>query len=104
MDDFSKWKQLKHDRILPLYGVTYGFGPAPAIVSPWMHNGSLSIYLDKHYNDLTQTHKFTLVSAASNNTALKLMTVIQLVDVAAGLQYRMPCHFAMNRDRLIHCV
>jgi len=70
MDDFSRWKQLEHDRILPLYGITYGFGPVPAIVSPWMDNGSLSTYLDKHYDDLTETHKFAL-----------------LADVADGLQY-----------------
>ncbi|OAX39444.1 kinase-like protein [Rhizopogon vinicolor AM-OR11-026] len=70
MDDFFKWKQLKHDHILPLYGITYGFGPVLAIVSPWMHNGSLSTYLDKHHDNLTQVHKFDL-----------------LADVAAGLQY-----------------
>ncbi|KAJ8596863.1 kinase-like protein [Rhizopogon salebrosus TDB-379] len=70
MDDFFQWKQLKHDHILPVYGITYGFGPVPAIVSPWMHNGSLSVYLDKHHSDITVTQKFAL-----------------LADVAAGLQY-----------------
>ncbi|OJA17909.1 hypothetical protein AZE42_09199, partial [Rhizopogon vesiculosus] len=62
MDDFSRWKQLKHDHILPLCGITYGFGPVPAMVYPWMHNGTLSTYLDKHHDNLTQIHKFDLVS------------------------------------------
>ncbi|KAG0701072.1 kinase-like domain-containing protein [Suillus ampliporus] len=70
MDDFQKWKPLRHDNILPLCGITYGFGPVPAIVSPWMHNGSLSTYLDKHYDHLSEAQKFGL-----------------LADVAAGLQY-----------------
>ncbi|KAJ8596837.1 kinase-like protein [Rhizopogon salebrosus TDB-379] len=70
MDDFFKWKQLKHNHILPVYGIAYGFGLVPAIVSPWMHNGSLSSYLNKHHNDITVTQRFAL-----------------LADVAAGLQY-----------------
>jgi serine/threonine protein kinase len=70
MDDFHKWKPLQHENILPLFGITYGFGPVPAIVSPWMPNGSLSTYLDKNYNTLSAAHKFNL-----------------LADVAAGLQY-----------------
>ncbi|KAJ8588641.1 kinase-like protein [Rhizopogon salebrosus TDB-379] len=70
MDDFSKWKQLQHEHILPLCGIAYDFGPVPAIVSPWMDNGSLSTYLHKNYGNLTDTQKFYL-----------------LADVAAGLQY-----------------
>lgn len=70
MNDFHKWKPLRHDNILPLCGITYGFGPVPAIVSPWMSNGSLSTYLEKHYDSLSTAHKFGL-----------------LADVAAGLQY-----------------
>jgi hypothetical protein len=62
MDDFHKWKPLRHDNILPLSGITYGFGPVPAIVSPWMSNGSLSTYLDKNYDSLSAAHKFGLVS------------------------------------------
>ncbi|KAG1884586.1 kinase-like protein [Suillus subluteus] len=70
MDDFSKWRPLSHDNILTLYGITYGFGPVPAIVSPWMSNGSLSTYLDRNYDSLSMAQKFGL-----------------LADVAAGLQY-----------------
>ncbi|KAG1805812.1 kinase-like domain-containing protein [Suillus subaureus] len=70
INDFRKWKPLRHDNILTLCGIAYGFGPVPASVYPWMSNGSLSTYLDKNYDDLSMTHKFGL-----------------LVDVAAGLQY-----------------
>ncbi|KAG1725854.1 kinase-like domain-containing protein [Suillus lakei] len=73
MDDFLKWKPLRHDNILPLCGITYGFGPVPtmpAIVSPWMHNGSLNAYLNTHYSSLSEAQKFGL-----------------LADVAAGLHY-----------------
>jgi hypothetical protein len=62
MNDFHKWKPLRHDNILPLCGITYGFGPVPAIVSPWMSNGSLSTYLEKNYDSLSAAHKFGLVS------------------------------------------
>ncbi|KAJ8585675.1 hypothetical protein M405DRAFT_824550 [Rhizopogon salebrosus TDB-379] len=65
MDDFSKWNQLKHDHILPLCGITYGFGPVPAIVSPWMDNGFLSKYPHKYYDNLTETHKISLASPLS---------------------------------------
>ncbi|KAG1722081.1 uncharacterized protein EDB91DRAFT_1339560 [Suillus paluster] len=36
--------------------------PVPAIVSPWMHNGSLSTCLDKHYDRLSEAQKFGLIS------------------------------------------
>ncbi|KAG1857453.1 kinase-like domain-containing protein [Suillus subluteus] len=39
------WQQLKHSHILPLYGTTDRFGTIPALVCPWMENGSLQQYL-----------------------------------------------------------
>ncbi|KAG2368634.1 kinase-like domain-containing protein, partial [Suillus spraguei] len=39
------WIQLSHDNILPLEGITQGFGPLPAFVAPWMENGTLNDYL-----------------------------------------------------------
>ncbi|KAG2134527.1 kinase-like domain-containing protein [Suillus clintonianus] len=70
MNDFHKWKPLRHDNIVSLCGITYGFGPVPAIVSPWMPNGSLSTYLNKRYDTLSEADKIGL-----------------LADVAAGLYY-----------------
>jgi hypothetical protein len=75
MDDFSKWKQLQHEHILPLCGIAHYFGPVPAIVSPWMDNGSLSTYLHKDYDNLTETQKFSLVSLPSMATP-QLITVM----------------------------
>ncbi|KAF9230220.1 hypothetical protein BU15DRAFT_31013, partial [Melanogaster broomeanus] len=40
------WKRLKHANILPLLGVTFGFGPLPALLCPWMDNGTITTYLE----------------------------------------------------------
>ncbi|KAG1853471.1 kinase-like domain-containing protein [Suillus subalutaceus] len=39
------WITLEHENILTFNGVIDGFGPLPALVSPWMENGSLDSYL-----------------------------------------------------------
>jgi hypothetical protein len=54
--------QLQHENLLPLLGVSYDFGPLPAMVSPWMHNGSLTTYLRKNFTELTSERKFQIVS------------------------------------------
>ncbi|KAG1799057.1 kinase-like domain-containing protein, partial [Suillus variegatus] len=41
------WITLEHDNILTFNGVVDGFGPLPALVSPWMENGSLDYYLKR---------------------------------------------------------
>ncbi|KAG2060322.1 kinase-like protein [Suillus hirtellus] len=61
---------LKHPNILPVYGYTYGFGPFPAIVSPWAGNGNLSHYLELEGAALTLVRRFLI-----------------LRDIIAGLQY-----------------
>ncbi|KAG2140928.1 kinase-like domain-containing protein [Suillus bovinus] len=43
------WIKLEHENILPLNGVVDGFGILPALVSPWMENGSLDNYLTKGF-------------------------------------------------------
>ncbi|KAG1840313.1 hypothetical protein C8R48DRAFT_679605 [Suillus tomentosus] len=40
------WQKLEHSHILPLYGIADDFDVLPALVCPWMKNGSLSEYLD----------------------------------------------------------
>ncbi|KAG2142791.1 kinase-like domain-containing protein [Suillus bovinus] len=44
---FFVWQQLEHSHILPLYGTTDDFEVVPALVCPWMENGSLNAYLEK---------------------------------------------------------
>ncbi|KAG2033961.1 kinase-like domain-containing protein [Suillus americanus] len=63
------WIRLSHDNILPLEGVTEGFGPLPAFVAPWMENGTLNDYLRREVG-LSREKKLTMVR-----------------EVAAGLQY-----------------
>ncbi|KAG2108160.1 kinase-like domain-containing protein [Suillus discolor] len=41
------WITLEHENVLTFDGVVDGFGPLPALVSPWMENGSLDSYLKR---------------------------------------------------------
>ncbi|KIK97054.1 hypothetical protein PAXRUDRAFT_137135 [Paxillus rubicundulus Ve08.2h10] len=47
-DQVKRWKTLIHKNILPVYGVTYEFGPLPSLVCPWMDGGSLTHHLETH--------------------------------------------------------
>lgn len=53
------WIQLEHDHILPLEGVTVAeeFGPLPALVSPWMEEGSLDDYLKREFSGMSDSRK-----------------------------------------------
>jgi len=62
--------QLVHNNLLPLLGTIRGFGPLPAIVSPWMQNGSLTMLLERDFQLLTIIRKLQI-----------------LEDVASALQY-----------------
>ncbi|KAF9457808.1 kinase-like domain-containing protein [Collybia nuda] len=44
------WSHLEHPNVLPLLGITYGFGAAGTygMVCPWIDNGDLSHYLKLH--------------------------------------------------------
>ncbi|KAG1725853.1 kinase-like domain-containing protein [Suillus lakei] len=64
------WLKLEHENIVPLWGVTDGFGSLPALISPWLENGALTGYLHHNHKVLSNNAKFAL-----------------LVDVARGLQY-----------------
>ncbi|KAG1803248.1 kinase-like domain-containing protein [Suillus subaureus] len=57
------WIQLEHDHILPLEGVTVAeeFGPLPALVSPWMEEGSLDDYLKRGFPGLSEYGKRGLI-------------------------------------------
>lgn len=43
--EIKLWLKLKHKNIVPLWGVADGFGPLPALVSPWLENGALTGYV-----------------------------------------------------------
>ncbi|KAG1805809.1 kinase-like domain-containing protein [Suillus subaureus] len=63
------WATLEDIHILPLLGLTWGFGPLPALVCPWVEHGTLYSYLELNNEDLSLGSRFHilqgLVSAVS---------------------------------------
>ncbi|KAG1749423.1 kinase-like domain-containing protein [Suillus lakei] len=63
------WATLEDVHILPLLGLTWGFGPLPALVCPWVENGPLNSYLELKHKNLSLGLRFHilqgLVSAVS---------------------------------------
>lgn len=68
--ELKVWGRLKHNSILPLWGVATDFGPYLAMVCPWAGEGALTNFLERQEDTLTLEDKFTL-----------------LTDIALGLQY-----------------
>jgi hypothetical protein len=60
--ELKVWSRLKHDCILPLWGVAYKFGLLPAMVCPWVGNGALTGFLERQQDKLLSHDKFSLVS------------------------------------------
>ena len=44
--------KLNHTNVLSLFGTTSGFGPSPAMVCPWLDNGTLTSYLVRRNDEL----------------------------------------------------
>ncbi|KAG1884570.1 kinase-like domain-containing protein [Suillus subluteus] len=77
LDDFHARKQLHHENLLPLLGFSHEFGPLPAMVSPWIHNGSLTTYLEHHFTELTIEQKLRIfVKIISNGIAVHSKGVV----------------------------
>ncbi|KAG1764375.1 kinase-like domain-containing protein [Suillus placidus] len=68
--ELKVWGRLKHDCILPLWGVANDFGPYPAMVCPWADNGALTTFLEREEDRLSPQDRFSLLN-----------------DIALGLQY-----------------
>ncbi|KAG2029522.1 kinase-like domain-containing protein [Suillus americanus] len=68
--ELTVWGRLKHDSILPLWGVADDFGLYPAMVCPWADNGALTAFLERQQDKLSSQDKFALLD-----------------DIALGLQY-----------------
>lgn len=56
------WATLEDAHILPLLGLTWGFGPLPALVCPWVENGPLNHYLELNHGRLSMGKRFRIVS------------------------------------------
>jgi hypothetical protein len=63
--ELKVWGRLKHERILPLWGVADYFGPYPAMICPWVDNGALTGFLERQQNTLSFQDKFSLVDLFS---------------------------------------
>ena len=59
----NTWKTLVHPNIVQFFGIAYGFGQRgnASLVSLWMPNGSLRVFLDKYNNRLMIPHRLQLV-------------------------------------------
>ncbi|KIJ10303.1 hypothetical protein PAXINDRAFT_102054 [Paxillus involutus ATCC 200175] len=68
--EIKTWLNLDHNNVVPLFGTTMKFGRFPAMVCPWLENGSLTSYLERPDRNLTTAARLSLLS-----------------DVATGLQY-----------------
>ncbi|OCB90306.1 hypothetical protein A7U60_g2480 [Sanghuangporus baumii] len=89
--EFIVWSQMRHPNIIPLVGLWFDFTPdakLPAFVSPWITNGSLSVYLQKK-------------GRIKRKRRLRL-----LLDVAKALAYMhnnhpQVCHGDINPDNIL---
>ncbi|KAG1792058.1 kinase-like domain-containing protein [Suillus plorans] len=55
------WLELDHDNVMPIFGMALGFGPLPALVCPWMENGTLTHYLEQNYHQITASARKALL-------------------------------------------
>ncbi|KAJ8587863.1 kinase-like protein [Rhizopogon salebrosus TDB-379] len=71
------WLRLDHDNVMPIFGMTLGFGPLPAVVCPWMKNGTLTSYLEHNHDQMTaQARKDMLLQVISGLRYLHNRSVI----------------------------
>ncbi|KAF9222663.1 kinase-like protein [Gyrodon lividus] len=68
--ELTIWARLRHENVVPLLGIVFGFGPLPSMVCPWIANGSLTGYLKRWDKGLEIGHRLAL-----------------LQDITAGVQY-----------------
>ncbi|KAG1737455.1 kinase-like domain-containing protein [Suillus lakei] len=61
LSDFHARTQLQHPNLLPLLGFSYDFGLFPAMVSPWIHNGTLDTYLQYNFPGLIVKSKLRIL-------------------------------------------
>ncbi|KZV86665.1 WD40 repeat-like protein [Exidia glandulosa HHB12029] len=83
--EISVWKRILHPNIQDLCGVCEGFGPAPALVSPWYENGDINEYVRQRAADADiKTVKLKLLAGIA--TGLKFLHDLQIVhgDIKGG--------------------
>ncbi|KAJ7202465.1 kinase-like domain-containing protein, partial [Mycena haematopus] len=73
----SVWKRLAHKHVLKLLRTVSNFGPYNSIVCPWLEQGSVSKYMERHGDILSMTDRLQM-----------------LCEVTDGLKYRQS--FSLN--------
>ncbi|KAJ7157940.1 TKL/TKL-ccin protein kinase [Mycena crocata] len=68
--ELGVWKRLDHKHVLKLIGTVSDFGPYDSMVCPWLEQGSVSKYMERHGDLLSMTDRLQL-----------------LCEVADGLHY-----------------
>lgn len=69
LTDIHARTQLRHDNLLPLLGFSYDFGQFPAMVSPWMNNGTLNTYLQCNFTGLNIKSKLRILRQVAAATS-----------------------------------
>jgi hypothetical protein len=87
------WLELDHDNVMPIFGMALGFGPLPALVCPWMENGTLTHYLEQNYHQITASARKALVSSHHN---YHNCCPISRDDIAFGNHFRSSLSYALN--------
>jgi len=97
--------QLNHKNLLPFLGTTQDFGPLPAIVTPWMRNGSLTMFLERNFQQLTIIRKLQIVRVYFRGVVFILtfyhssMVSLQLFNIVRSphecLSCKLTCYSAL---------
>ena len=79
-DEILKMKHFDHPNVMTLIGVCVSIGGGPAIIMPYMENGSLLSYLRKDKKNITtsddqdlETVRYTFLLLLTNNFHIQFM-------------------------------
>jgi len=60
------WIRLDHPNILKLYGIADGFARLPALVSPWIERGTLTMYLEDAGRETSTATRISILVKVGN--------------------------------------
>ncbi|KAF8842582.1 kinase-like protein [Paxillus ammoniavirescens] len=60
------WIRLDHPNVLKLHGIADGFAPLPALVSPWIERGTLTIYLEDAGPEISTATRISILVKVGN--------------------------------------
>lgn len=78
------WRKFRHPNILPFLGIcTDEFAPQMALVSPWMENGNIHIFLKQN----PSANRVSLVRILNVSFPLVIDGYCKILGTARGLEY-----------------